>query len=309
MSSDIHHGSDVSNFSGYDLALSFAGEDRSVAEELATALQAKGYRIFYDRFEQAKLIGEDLTAVLGQIYAKGSRYCLILISKSYVAKPWTNQERQFALSRALKERSAYILPLKLDDTDLPGLSPTIGYLDIRNTSVPEVCTLLAQKMGLPSAAAQSDASSSAVSEASIRKVLSVCYRRAIFTRYHAQMIHESMFASLADCRVSLQKLVTCVTPAECQQLVAGIIGELDLIERVNSVGFTWNGSGTAAAIDGSKLRIIHALLELASRAKLPLEFPKTLTEELIFSQEEASSPPAGPETWEGSIGGCGGFKG
>jgi hypothetical protein len=98
----------------YDLAISFAGEDRATAEDIATRLRAAGYEIFYDRFEQAKLIGEDLTRILGEIYENNSRYCLILISVHYIQKPWTNHERQFALARALRERGAYILPLNID---------------------------------------------------------------------------------------------------------------------------------------------------------------------------------------------------
>lgn len=284
------------NIFDYDLALSFAGEDRPVAEKIALTLKRKGYRIFYDRFEQAEMIGVDLTKLLGEIYSRRSRYCLMLISEKYVSKPWTNHERQFALSRALKERSAYILPLKLDDTDLPGLSPTIGYLDIRNSSVKEVCTLLAQKMGAASEVSNSKAGTVRLSKAKIREALSICYRRAIFTRYHAQMNHEAMFASLAECRIALQKIVVHVTPLECHRLVAGLIGELDLIERVQAAGFTWQGSGTAATVDGSKLRIIHALLELARCAKLDFELPHSLTEEIIFTPDEANSPPEGPET-------------
>jgi hypothetical protein len=294
----------------YDLAVSYAGENRSVADQIAKKLKRMGYSLFYDGFKRAKgeIWGRELTTTLGEIYEKRARYCLILISKDYAAKPWTNHERQFALSRALRERRAYILPLKLDNTDLPGLSPTIGYLDLRNSNVPEVCSLLAQKLGPPTAERlpQSEAK---ISKARIRDVLAACYRRAVFTRFHAQLSHEAMSASLADCRVALQKLVTRVTPAECQRLVAGIIGELDLIERVNSAEFTWDGSGTAATIDGAKLRIIHSLSELARIAKVPLEFPRSLTEELMNSKADADSPPEGHETWEGWIGGAGGFKG
>lgn len=36
-----------------------------------------------------------------------------------------------ALARALEQRRAYILPVRLDSTDLNGLPPTVGYLDAR----------------------------------------------------------------------------------------------------------------------------------------------------------------------------------
>ncbi len=39
----------------YDVAVSFAGEDRQYAEDLAKRLKRGGYRVFYDEFEQAQL--------------------------------------------------------------------------------------------------------------------------------------------------------------------------------------------------------------------------------------------------------------
>lgn len=44
---------------------------------------------------------------------------------------WTRHERRSALARALEQRSAYILPVRLDSTALDGLPPTVGYLDAR----------------------------------------------------------------------------------------------------------------------------------------------------------------------------------
>ncbi len=45
--------------STYDVALSFAGEDRKLAEALAKALQKNGIKVFYDEFEKSKLWGKD----------------------------------------------------------------------------------------------------------------------------------------------------------------------------------------------------------------------------------------------------------
>jgi hypothetical protein len=51
----------------YDVALSFAGEDRAKAEELAQLLREGGVRVFYDKFEQARLWGSDLSEVLHRV--------------------------------------------------------------------------------------------------------------------------------------------------------------------------------------------------------------------------------------------------
>jgi hypothetical protein len=42
------------------VALTFAGEDREQAEQLARELIRRDVRVFYDKFETARLLGEDL---------------------------------------------------------------------------------------------------------------------------------------------------------------------------------------------------------------------------------------------------------
>lgn len=42
----------------FDVALSFAGEDRQHAKKLADLLNACGYTVFYDEYEQADLWGK-----------------------------------------------------------------------------------------------------------------------------------------------------------------------------------------------------------------------------------------------------------
>lgn len=44
----------------YDVALSFAGEDRSFAEHLRDALEDLGHAVFYDFAEQHRILGEDV---------------------------------------------------------------------------------------------------------------------------------------------------------------------------------------------------------------------------------------------------------
>jgi hypothetical protein len=88
----------------YDLAISFAGEQRDLARELAERLDSAGYSIFFDEFKQAELWGSDLTIALGNAYLRDARFCFVLVSSDYVRKPWTNYERQTALSRFMQER-------------------------------------------------------------------------------------------------------------------------------------------------------------------------------------------------------------
>jgi hypothetical protein len=295
----------------YDLAVSFAGEDREISREIAGRLHALGYKVFFDEYERAQLWGKDLSVELGRIYGQAARLCLIAVSAAYASKAWTNHERQFAIGKALRDRSAYILPLRLDDTELPGVPPTIGYVDLRVIGEAEVVQLLVTKLGQPLKAKK--ASSQDVSKEAIQTVLSACYRRAIFTRFHAQMDPQAMLQSMDGCRMTLQQIVAYIRPEEAQLLVAGIIGELDLIGRTFKRGFFWSSKGliggTAEIIDQSKLRIVHSLYALANIAGLPISFPTTLTEELMRSAEEAASPPKGPPSPPNMINRCGAFRG
>ncbi len=116
----------------YDVALSFAGEDRPIVEKLADLLRLKGLEVFYDDFKKSDLWGRDLFQHLDDVYANQARFCVIFVSEAYASKAWTNHELKSAQSRAfLQKNDAYILPVRLDDTKIPGIRPTMGYMDLR----------------------------------------------------------------------------------------------------------------------------------------------------------------------------------
>ena len=112
----------------YDVALSYASEDREYVERLAHALQHLGVKVFYDKYEKSTLWGHNLYPYLSDLYQNKARYCVMFLSKQYASKLWTNHELQAAQSRAFKEQNVYILPIRLDDTEVPGILPTIACL-------------------------------------------------------------------------------------------------------------------------------------------------------------------------------------
>lgn len=131
----------------YDVSLSFAGEDREIAERLANALRTKGIRVFYDKFEKDVLWGKNLYEYLTHIYKENSRYTVLLLSKHYAEKPWTMLERQSAQARAIKEAQEYILPIRLDNTEIPGLPETVGYVSLADTTIEQIVDLILKKLG------------------------------------------------------------------------------------------------------------------------------------------------------------------
>ena len=115
---------------------------------VAEQLKARGVSIFYDRYEQADLWGKDLYVHLTEVYRSKARYTLMFISKHYKDKVWTNHERRAAQSRAIEESEEYILPARFDDTDIPGVLPTVGFIDLRTNSPVEVALLVCEKLGV-----------------------------------------------------------------------------------------------------------------------------------------------------------------
>ena len=149
----------------YDVALSFAGEDRHYAEQLARLLKLGGYLVFYDKYEQAELWGKDLYVHLSSVYKDQARYCVIFLSKHYAQKLWAKHELQNAQARAFQENQEYILPIRIDDTEIPGILPTVGYLDLDPTNIEGIYQALVEKLsGTTSQSVSTDISTSATAE-------------------------------------------------------------------------------------------------------------------------------------------------
>jgi hypothetical protein len=71
----------------------------------------------------------------------------MFVSEHYVRKPWTRHERQHAQARSLVAKDDYILPARFDDTEVPGMTSTVGYIDLRTTSPSELMELIRRKIG------------------------------------------------------------------------------------------------------------------------------------------------------------------
>jgi hypothetical protein len=131
----------------FDVAISFAGAQRELAERLAKAVRDAGYSVFYDDFYKEQLWGKDLPVFFDMVYRKESRFCLIFISREYGERFWTNHERRSAQARALQERgNEYILPIRVDGTELDGMPPTVGYLSLDEHCVEEIASILLAKL-------------------------------------------------------------------------------------------------------------------------------------------------------------------
>jgi hypothetical protein len=92
----------VSQVFEYDVALSFAGEDRAYVHEVARQLREREVKVFYDAYEEATLWGKDLDTHLSDVYQTKARFTVMFISEAYTEKLWTNHEREAAQARGIQ---------------------------------------------------------------------------------------------------------------------------------------------------------------------------------------------------------------
>jgi|GEM_PF-3046188 len=130
----------------YQVALSFAGEQRSYVEKVSKELSMLGVRHFYDNDNKAVLWGKNLTQYLDEIYFLKSRFVVVFISREYKDKIWTRWEMRSAQDRALRDENEYILPVYFDETRLPGLVGSLGHIDAKNISPKELARLIFAKL-------------------------------------------------------------------------------------------------------------------------------------------------------------------
>lgn len=128
----------------YEVALSYAGEDRGYVQQVARALRRKRVPLYYDRDDQASLWGKDLSSHLRAVYGEQSRFVVLFVSQHYAEKAWTRRELRIARERVREE---CLLPVRLDDTDLPGLSASLAYIDGTRTTPAQLASLIVEKLG------------------------------------------------------------------------------------------------------------------------------------------------------------------
>ena len=70
----------------------------------------------------------------------------MFISADYAMKAWTNHQRRSAQARAFQENEEYILPVRFDDTEIPGMLPTTGYVEAEKVTPRELCKMIQEKL-------------------------------------------------------------------------------------------------------------------------------------------------------------------
>jgi hypothetical protein len=129
----------------FDFALSFAGSDRAIARSLHAALTKEGYSVFIDEAFEHEMVGTDGMAYLGAIYAKESRYCIVLLSEDYDRGTWTQLEREAIRSRELLGERGVLIPVKLTSYAPDWLPASRVYFDLSVRPIDNLLAILRAK--------------------------------------------------------------------------------------------------------------------------------------------------------------------
>lgn len=129
--------------SRYDFALSFAGSDRGIANQIFETLQSEEFEVFYDYNEQYRLLAEDIEDYLRPIYSSEAAFVIVIIGPDYPKRLWTQFE-----SSSFKHRfsDGSVIPVVLSTVELSAFDITnkIGYysLDLNKNLTEQITNLV-----------------------------------------------------------------------------------------------------------------------------------------------------------------------
>ncbi len=115
--------------------ISYAHEDKPLAQGIANALSDRGCTVWIDEGELKvgdSLINRIATAVLD------AEFCLALISEASVDSDWCQKELSLAITNGLNREGSYVLPLRFGEVPMPAEIKDIFYLSVDPGNVEDV---------------------------------------------------------------------------------------------------------------------------------------------------------------------------
>ena len=141
----------------FSVALSFPGERRALVEQVASILanRCRRERVLYDKYHEAEFAQPNLDTHLQQLYHQESDLIVTFLCAEYNDKEWCGLEWRAIRDLIKKGQASRIMLLRFDNSDIPGLFSTDGYIQIDKHSPEQVADLIFQRMQVGSATSPS----------------------------------------------------------------------------------------------------------------------------------------------------------
>lgn len=133
----------------FKIALSFPGEYRDFVEQVASRLaDAVGRdQVLYDRYYEAEFARPNLDTYLQRLYHDESELIAVFLCADYERKEWCGLEWRAIRTLIMKRQSSTVMPLRFDNTEIPGLFSIDGYVWIDKRTPEQIADLILQRMG------------------------------------------------------------------------------------------------------------------------------------------------------------------
>ena len=125
------------------LFISYSHEDMKTVKQFALQLSLRGFDLWMDE-KNISFGGNYTTAILHGIHE--ADVYLVFLSENSIKSRWVNAEIDFALREKIERKKLVIVPVRLDDSEVPVVLSNIDYVDAR-FSVIAAADELAEKFG------------------------------------------------------------------------------------------------------------------------------------------------------------------
>lgn len=134
----------------FKIALSFPGEYRDFVEQVAARLadQVGRDQVLYDKYYEAEFARPDLDTYLQRLYHDESELIAVFLCADYERKEWCGLEWRAVRDLIKKRQASTVMPLRFDDTAIPGLFSIDGYVWIDSRTPQQIAELILQRMGM-----------------------------------------------------------------------------------------------------------------------------------------------------------------
>jgi TIR domain/Restriction endonuclease len=121
--------------------LSYASEDKDVARTVADGLRSSGLEVWFEQWELAS--GDSISERIGEAVAS-SDVIVVLLSPDSLASNWVAHELNTALLREVGDRAISVIPVLVEDCEIPPLLANRVYLDLRHDRKTGIQRLVSQ---------------------------------------------------------------------------------------------------------------------------------------------------------------------
>ena len=134
----------------FRIALSFAGENRKLVEEIAQILATHFGRdsILYDKFHEAEFARPDLAFLLPNLYKDESDLVVLVFCDDYQSKQWCKLEWRAIYSLIMNMKDQDIMLMRFNRLEPVGLHGLAGFIELDHLSPAQIAGFILERLAL-----------------------------------------------------------------------------------------------------------------------------------------------------------------